>query len=79
MKHGGQIVKQVLKQERIFEHLVSPKPITWEKSQHSGIGSHLFYLNLQHCNVFFNFDNIQFAIVKCSQSISLITSVQFEK
>jgi hypothetical protein len=25
--------------------------ITWKKSQHYGIGSHLFYLNLQHCNV----------------------------
>ncbi len=78
MKHGGQVVKQVLKQERIFEHLASPKPITWEKSQHSGIGSHLFYLNLKHYNIFKIFDNIQLAIIKCSQSISLITSVQLK-
>ncbi len=68
-KHGGQVIKQVLNDEpeKIFERLVSLKPIIWEKSQHNGIGSHLFYLNLQHCNVSLNFDKIQLAIVKCSQ------------
>jgi hypothetical protein len=75
MKHGGQVIKQVLKPERIFERLVLLKPITQEKSQHNGIGSHLFYLNMHHCNVSLDFDKIQLAIVKCSQSISLIFSV----
>ncbi len=57
-KHGGQVVKQVSKLERIFERHASLKPITWEKSQHNGIGSHLFYLNLQHGNVSLSFNNI---------------------
>jgi hypothetical protein len=46
MKHGGQLIKQVSKLEKIFERPISPKPITQKKSQHIGIGSHLFYLNL---------------------------------
>jgi hypothetical protein len=50
-KHEGQVVKQVWKPERIFEHPTLPEPIIREKSQHYGIGSHLFYLNLPHCNV----------------------------
>jgi hypothetical protein len=48
MKPRGQAIKQVLKLERIFEHLVSPEPIIQEKSQHIGIGSHLLYLI---CNI----------------------------
>jgi hypothetical protein len=31
-KHGGQIIKQVLKPERILKHLNLSKPITHEKS-----------------------------------------------
>ncbi len=46
MKHGGQAIKQVSKLERILECPTLLKPITAEKSQHNGIGSHLFYLNL---------------------------------
>jgi len=41
-KYGGQVVKQVSKLERIFKCPASLKPITWDKSQHNGIGSHLF-------------------------------------
>ncbi len=63
-KHGGQVIKQVSKLERIFEHLALSKPITLDKSQHSGIGSHLFYLNLQHCTISLNFNKIQLTIVK---------------
>jgi hypothetical protein len=69
-KHGGQAIKQVLKLERIFKCTTSLEPITWEKLQHDGIGSHLFYFNLQHCNVSLNFDNIQLTIAKHLQSIS---------
>jgi hypothetical protein len=57
-KHGGQAIKQVSKPKKVLERPTSLEPITWEKSQHNGIGSHLFYLNLQHCNVSLNFDNI---------------------
>jgi len=46
-EHGGQAIKQVLKLERIFKRTTSLEPITWEKLQHDGIGSHLFYFNLQ--------------------------------
>ncbi len=74
-KHGGQVVKQVLKLERILKCIVSPEPIIREKSQHIGIRSHLFYLNLQHCNVSLSFNKIQLTIVKCSQNINLISSV----
>jgi len=49
--------------ERIFEHLVSSKPITWKKLQHSSIWSHLFKKNLQHCNVSLSFDKIPLTIV----------------
>lgn len=63
MKHGGQEVKHVLKLEGILECTISSKPIIWEKLQHNGIGSHIFYLNLQHCNVFLSFDKIQSRIV----------------
>jgi len=76
MKHGGQPIKQISKLEKIFGHPTQPKPITQKKSQHSGIGSHLFYLNLQHCNVSLSFNKIQ--LIKCSQSISLISSVQLK-
>jgi len=76
MKHGGQPIKQISKLENIFGHPTQPKPITQKKSQHSGIGSHLFYLNLQHCNVSLSFNKIQ--LIKCSQSISLISSVQLK-
>ncbi len=62
-KHGGQAIKLVLKPERIFKCHALPKPIIQEKPQHSGIGSHLFYLNMQHCNVYLSFNNIQLAIV----------------
>ncbi len=78
MKHGGQPIKQVSKLEKIFECLASPKPITQKKLQHSGIGSHLFYLNLQHYNVSLSFNKVQLIIVKCSQIISLISSVQLK-
>jgi len=78
MKHGGQPIKQISKLEKIFEHPTSPKPITQKKLQHSGIGSHLFYLNLQHCNVSLSFNKIQLIIVKCLQNISLISSVQLK-
>jgi hypothetical protein len=46
MKHGGQTIKQVSKLERILKCPALLEPIIVEKSQHSGIGSHLFYLNL---------------------------------
>jgi hypothetical protein len=46
MKHGGQVVKQVLKPKRILKYIASSEPIIQEISQHSGIGSHLFYFNL---------------------------------
>jgi hypothetical protein len=78
MKHGGQVIKQVSKPERIFEHLASLKPIIQEKSQHSGIGSHLFYLNLQHCTISLSFNKIQLTIVKHSHIISLISNVQLK-
>jgi hypothetical protein len=78
MKHGGQVVKQVSKPKRIFECTILPKPIIQETSQHSGIGSHLFYLNLQNCNVFLSFDKIQLTIVKGLPSISLISNVQLK-
>jgi hypothetical protein len=77
-KHGGQVIKQVLKPKSIFESLVLSKPITWENSQHNGIGSHLFYLKLQHRNVSLSFDKIQLTIVKCLQSTSLISNVQLK-
>jgi hypothetical protein len=77
-KHGGQVVKQVSKLERIFECCVSLKPITQEKSQHNGIGSHLFYLNLQHGNVSLSFNKISLTIIKCSQRINLIFIVQLK-
>jgi hypothetical protein len=77
-KHGGQVVKQVSSQERILERTASPEPITHEKSQHSAIGSYLLYLNVQHCNVPLSFKKIQLAIVKCSQSINIIFSVQLK-
>ncbi len=60
-KHGGQVVKQVSKLKKILEHLTLLKPMTQEKSQHNA--SHLFYLNMQHCNVSLSFDKIQLAIV----------------
>jgi hypothetical protein len=72
MKHGGQTLKQVSKPKTILEHPTSLKPITREKSQHCGIGSHLFYLNLQHFNVSLSFVKIQLVIVNRSQSISRI-------
>jgi hypothetical protein len=78
MKYGGQAIKQILKPKRIFERIISLEPITWAKLQHSGIGSHLFNLNLQHCNVFLTFNKIQLTIIKCSQNISLISSVQLK-
>jgi hypothetical protein len=77
-KHGGQAIKQVSKPKKVLKHLTSLELITWKKSQHNGIGSHLFYLNLQHCNVSLNFDKIQLAIVKCLQNINLISSVQLK-
>jgi len=57
-KHGGQVIKQVSKPKRIFERPALSKPITLDKSQHSGIGSHLFYLNLQHCTISLSFNKI---------------------
>jgi hypothetical protein len=57
-KHGGQVIKQVSKLERIFECTISLECIIQEKSQHIGIGSHFFYLNLQHCNVSLSFNKI---------------------
>jgi len=63
MKHESSIVKQIVVPKRILEHPILLKLITQEKSQHNGIGSHLFYLNLHHCNVFLSFNNIQFIIV----------------
>jgi hypothetical protein len=57
-KQGSQTIKQVLKPEKIFKRATSQELITQEKLSHSGIGSHLFYLNLQHCNVSLSFDNI---------------------
>jgi hypothetical protein len=77
-KHGGQVIKQVSKLERIFEHLALSKPIILDKSQHSGIGSHLFYLNLQHCIISLNFNKIQLTIVKRLHNISLISSAQLK-
>ncbi len=74
-KHGGQVVKQVSKPKRILEHIASLEPIIHEISQHNGIESHLFYLNLQHCNASLSFNKIQLAIVKCLQSISLISNI----
>jgi hypothetical protein len=50
-KHGGQAIKQVLKPKMILKRIASLEPIIWEKLQHSGIESHLFYLNLQHSNI----------------------------
>jgi len=52
------------------------KIINQEKSQHNGIGSHLFYLNLQHCNVSLSFNKIKLVIVKHLQNIGLIFNVQ---
>ncbi len=77
-KHEGQAVKQVLKPKRILERPVTLEPITQEKSQHIGIRSHLFYLNLQHCNVLLSFENIQLIIIKRSQSIILIYNIQLK-
>jgi hypothetical protein len=57
-EHGGQTIKQVLKLKRILKHTASLEPITWEKLQHSGIGSHLFYFNLQYYNVSLSLDKI---------------------
>jgi hypothetical protein len=42
-KHGSQAVKQVSKLKKIHKHLTLLELITWEKLQHSGIKSHLFY------------------------------------
>jgi hypothetical protein len=67
-----------LRQERIFEHTASSKPTSQEKSQHNGIGSRLFCLNLQHWNVSLSFENIQLAIVNHSQNINLISNVQLK-
>jgi hypothetical protein len=78
MKYGSQLVKQVFETRNFFQVPALSKPIIWEKSQHNGIGSHLIYLNLQHCNVSLNFDKIQLVIVKRSQSISLIFNVQLK-
>jgi hypothetical protein len=36
MTHGCELIKQVLKLEKIFEHPILPKPTIWEQSQHSG-------------------------------------------
>ncbi len=77
-KHGNQVVKEVLKQEKIFEHTISSEPIIHKKLQHSAIESYLLYLNVQHCNVPLSFKKIQLTIIKCSQSISLIFSVQLK-
>jgi hypothetical protein len=77
-KHGGQVIKRVSKPKRILEHIVSLEPIIWEKSQHSGIESHLFYLNLQHCNVSLSFDNTLLVITKHLQNISLTSHVQLK-
>jgi ubiquinone biosynthesis protein Coq4 len=57
-KHGCQVVKQVSKLERILQRPASLELITHEKLQHIGIGSHLFYLNLQHGNVSLSFNKI---------------------
>jgi len=62
-KHGSQAIIQVSKPKKILEHLALLKPITREKPQHNGIQSHLFYLNMQHCNVSLSFGKIQLAIV----------------
>jgi hypothetical protein len=77
-KHEGQTVKQVLKPKRILERFVTLEPITHEKSQLNGIRSHLFYLNLQHCNVLLSIEKIQLIIVKHSQSIILISNIQLK-
>jgi hypothetical protein len=61
MKHGGQAIKQVSKPKKILEHLSLLEPMIQEKPQHSG--SHVFYLNMQHCNVSLSFDKIQLTIV----------------
>jgi hypothetical protein len=78
MKYGDQTIKQVSKSKKIFECTTSLKPIIWKKWQHNGIGPHLFYLNLQHCNVSLRFNKIQLTIVKCSQNISLIFNVELK-
>ncbi len=75
VKHGGQAIKHVLKLKRIHERTALSEPIIQEKPQHNGIGSHLFYLNMQHYNVFLSFNKMQLTIVKHSQSSSLISSV----
>jgi hypothetical protein len=67
-----------LKPKRIFDYIILLKLIIWKISQHSRIISHLFYVNLQHCNVSLSFDKIQLTIIKCSQSINLISSVQLK-
>jgi len=64
--HGSQVVKQVSRQEKIFECTTLSKPITHEKLQHSDIGSYLLYLNVEHYNVPLSFKRIQFVIVKHS-------------
>jgi len=78
MKHGHHVVKQVLKPKKILKHTVSLEPMTREISQHGGIGLQLFYLNMQHCNVSLSFDKIKLIIVKHSQNINLIFSVQLK-
>jgi hypothetical protein len=58
MKHGGQVIKQFSKPKRILEHTALLEPIIQEISQHNSIGSHVFYLNMQHCNVSLSFNKI---------------------
>jgi len=78
-KRGGQPIKQVLKIDNKLKHLTSTKTIPWKQSQHSGIGSHLVYVNLQHCNVCLsNFDKFQLPIVNCSKSICVISNFQLK-
>jgi hypothetical protein len=62
-KRGGQPIKQVLKIDKKLKHLTSPKTIPWKQSQHSGIGSHLVYVNAQHFNVCLsNFDKFNYQL-----------------
>jgi hypothetical protein len=57
-KHGGQVVKQVSKLERILKCTRFVETYDSRKSQHSGVGSRFLYLNLQHCNVSISFNKI---------------------
>jgi hypothetical protein len=76
MKHGGQPIKQVLKRDMKLKYFLQPKTIPREQLQHRGIGSHLVYVNLQHC--LSNFNKFQLLIVNRLKNICVISNFQLK-